>query len=152
MAIRTRRNWERQNGPTFYHAWGNWEEGQYVEGTIVGATLDRKYKRTNYKIKVEDFDIECVRPDGTELKVGDVLTVNGTGGLAGILGVIEGDKNYGEKPNLVPIGTAVKLQYEGYPEMTSGEYEGSNTHSVAISMDKGTPELDSMEEEEDDDL
>jgi len=136
MAKRTIRQWEKKNGPTFYHAWANWEEGQFVEGVFMGGVLDKKYKRTNYKIKVEDFDITCERPDGKELQVGDVITINGTGGLARNLGVMEGDKTEDTNPSLISEGTAVRLVYEGIVEIEGGDWAGQEAHSVTVYMEK----------------
>ena len=62
---------------------------------------------------------------------------------------MEGDKTYGENPDVVANGTPVRLEYEGTVEIEGGEWDGSTAHSVSVFMDEGTPELEEVEEDDD---
>ena len=127
----------RVGGPVFFRSWapskktgeGGWSEGDCVSGEIVSTTLDKKYKRTNYHLKVEEFNFECENQDGEPMKVGDILVLNGTGGLKKHLGCMK-------EGNVVAKGTVLQLTYEGEAEITGGEWEGEKAHSIAIQFEE----------------
>lgn len=119
----------RVGGPVFFRAWNSWEEGDMASGTIVDFSLDKKYKRTNYHLKVEEFNFECENQNGEAMKEGDILVLNGTGGLKKHLGCMkEGDA--------IKKGTALMATYEGQAEITGGDWEGEKAHSVAIQFEE----------------
>ena len=120
----------RVGGPVFFRAWGSWEADEYVSGEIVDFSLDKKYKRTNYHIKVEEFNFDCENQNGEAMKVGDVLVLNGTGGLKKHLGCMR------EDGTLVKKGTALMATYEGQAEITGGDWEGELAHSIAIQFEE----------------
>ena len=133
----------RVGGPVFFRAWKSWEPDEYVSGEIVDFSLDKKYKRTNYHIKVEEFNFECLNQNDEAMKAGDILVLNGTGGLKKHLGCLrEGD--------LIKKGTAIFATYEGQAEITGGDWEGEMAHSVAIQFEEGDD--DSVEDNGEDDL
>ena len=125
----------RVGGPVFFRSWGankkgegGWDVDDCVSGTIVDHSLDKKYKRTNYHLKVEEFNFECENQNGEPMKVGDVLVLNGTGGLKKHLGCLKED-------TAVKKGTALQVTYEGEAEITGGEWEGEKAHSIAVQFE-----------------
>lgn len=114
-----KREFEKQGGPVWFHQWDNWEEGQYVIGELVKTSQDKKYKRTNYHIKVEDFDIECTNQNDEPLKEGCILVANGCGSLEKWMA----DVNKGD---------TIKLVYGGKGEITGGDWEGEMAHGVEV--------------------
>jgi hypothetical protein len=141
---RRRRNYVHRNAPRFLHSWDKWEEGDWAEGIVVGSEKDKRFKRMNYIIKLEDFDLECEDQNGKPIKVGDNLLLNGCGCLErNMQGVQKGD--------------AVKVVYTGQVEVSSGDWEGELCHTmdVYVAEEGGVPdELDELgaEEEEEEDL
>tara|TARA_R110000782_G_scaffold269023_2_gene366387 strand:- start:262 stop:669 length:408 start_codon:yes stop_codon:yes gene_type:complete len=131
-----KRNLTRSGGPVFFHAWGSWEEGQYAEGTLVGTSQDKKYKRTNFHLKVEDFNVDATNQNDEPLKVGDVLVLNGCGIL---------DKHLAN----VSKGDFIRVEYEGQAEITGGDWEGELAHSIAVLLED---DVNSESSSEDDDL
>lgn len=119
----------RVGGPVFFRAWNSWEEDEYVNGAIVDFSLDKKYKRTNYHVKVEEFNFECENQNGEPMEIGDILVLNGTGGLKKHLGCLR------EEGTLVKKGTVIQATYEGKAEITGGDWEGEKAHSVAIQFE-----------------
>lgn len=130
------RNFKRKGGPVFYRAWKEWEESDYAVGTIVDTSVDKKYKRTNYLLKLEEFNFEAEDHNGKELKEGDTLVLNGCGLLEKHLGNSE-------------IGDAVKVVYAGQSEITSGEWEGTKAHNIEVYLEEGN---ESSPIDEDDDI
>ena len=117
-----KRQLSRQGGPVWYHAWKDWEAGQFAEGELVGTSIDKKYKRTNYHLKVEDFDIEATNQNDEPLEVGGVLVLNGCGIL---------EKHLAN----VSKGDFIRVEYDGEAEITGGDWEGEKAHSIAVLLE-----------------
>ena len=134
----------RLGGPVFFRAWNSWKEDEYVVGTVVDFSLDKKYKRTNYHVKVEEHNFECLNQNDEAMKEGDILVLNGTGGLKKHLGCLR------EDGTLIKKGTVIMATYEGQAEITGGDWEGELAHSVAIQFEEEG--YDSDEDSGEDDL
>ena len=132
----TKRNFVRSGGPVFYHKWGEWNAGESVSGVLVGTSIDKKYKRTNYHVKVEEFDIDCTNQNDEPIKEGDTLVLNGCG-------ILEKHLSNCDK------GDAVQVVYQGMVEVTKGENAGTEAHSIEVYLDE--PKLSSKATPEDDD-
>lgn len=129
-----RRNYVHRNAPKFFHQWKEWEEGQFVEGIVVGSEKDAKYKRMNYIVKVEDFDIDCKNKEGVALKEGDHLLLNGCGCLErNMEGVGKGD--------------AIKVVYTGSAKVTKGDWEGESCHTMDVFVDEVVESSDDEDED-----
>jgi len=134
-----KRQMNRQGGPVFYHAWKDWEENQSVGGVIVGTSIDKKYKRKNYHIKVETFDIEATNQNDEPMKEGDVLVLNGCGIL---------EKHLANSVK----GDYIEVVYEGQAEITGGDWEGELAHSIAVLLEDGAGEGEEADADGGDDL
>lgn len=131
-----KRTMTRQGGPVFYHAWKQWEEDQSVTGTIVGTSIDKKYKRKNYHVKVEEFDIEAVNQNDEAMEEGDTLVLNGCGILEKHLA------------NCVK-GDALQVVYKGMVPNKDGE----DCHSIEVYLEESSlGESASDDDDDEDDL
>ena len=133
-----KRQMKKMGGPVWYRSWkpttsgknkgsGGWDEGDMVGGTLVDTSLDKKYKRLNYHIKVEEFNFDCENQDGDPLKIGDVLVLNGCGTL---------EKYFAN----LKRGEYVEVVYEGEAEIKSGDWEGEMAISLSVSIEEGSGE------------
>ena len=126
-----KRQMKKMGGPVWYRSWrpskkglGGWEIDDEVTGTLVDTSIDKKYKRTNYHIKVEEFNFDCENQKGEPLEVGDTLVLNGCGILEKYL---EG----------VQRGEAINVIYKGQAEITSGEWEGEMAINLEVYIEDG---------------
>ena len=141
-----KRNMKKMGGPVFYRSWkptksgknkgsGGWEIGDSVGGTLVDTSLDKKYKRTNYHIKVETFNFECENQNGVAMVVGDILVLNGNGTL---------EKHFAN----LKRGEYVEVEFEGEAEITSGEWEGEMAICLSVHIEDNGELSDSPKEGE----
>jgi len=104
------------NGPKTYKAWKEWQEGDYVVGKFVATSID-KFKKTNWHLELIEYKFK----DGTKLPENKVLGLNSTALLDKVM---EG----------VTIGEVLQIDYDGTETLTSGPYEGNESHSMIISI------------------
>ena len=126
-----KRQMKKMGGPVWYRSWkptkkgeGGWDEGDMAGGILVDTSLDKKYKRLNYHIKVEKFNFDCENQNGDPLEIGDVLVLNGCGTL---------EKHFAN----LKRGEYVEVIYEGEAEIKSGEWEGEMAISLSVSIEEG---------------
>ena len=104
------------NGAKIYKPWKTWAKGDYVIGKLTGTSID-KYKKTSWHLEL----VEVQFADGTEMEEGKVIGLNSTALLDKVMEGVE-------------IGEIVQVDYEGTETLTSGPYEGNDSHSVVISV------------------
>ena len=140
-----KRTMRKMGGPVWYKSWkpskkgeGGWEVDDMVGGVLVDTSIDKKYKRTNYHVKVETFEFAdgCPNQDGKELQEGDVLVLNGCGILEKHLAGVD-------------RGTYIEVVYKGQAEITSGEWEGEMATSLEVSIEESAAQQADDSEEDD---
>lgn len=120
---------KKVKGQRVYKKWKEWEEGEYVIGKLIGTYID-KFKNTCYEVEVIESDVE-------EFEEGKVAGLNSCGSL-----------NY--KMEDVLIGSTVRVEYTGTTVLDKGDFEGTEAHTVDVSIDESTvPEEQEEQEEED---
>jgi len=139
-APKKKRNFRRVNGPKTFRAWNDWEVGETLSGKIVAVTPDKKYKdRKNYHVEIEELNFDFEKQNGEILDVGEIIVLNDCGSL---------DKGLPKNCK----GLFIEVEYDGMSEVTSGEWEGTEAHSVILSIDEGEEDeagpLDEEDEEE----
>lgn len=114
-----------------YLAWKFWEEGDWVEGKLIGTSED-KYNKTNYQIEVEDSDLaySCEnlvkdkdsKVTSLEIKKGDTLILNSMGSL-----------DY--KMQSVEVGQTVKVTYKGVTKLPEDhKFKNKDSHQVDVEV------------------
>ena len=123
-------------GSKVYRNWLLWEEGDYVIGKFVSTSKDN-FGKDNYQIEIietnQQFDPDhhYIPSRGknkgkkvfdTELKVGETVSLNGTGSLS-------------YKMEMVNEGEVVRITYAGTGELPDDhQYAGSTFHKVDVDV------------------
>lgn len=111
------RKFKEVGGAKKYLPWKEWEAEDFVEGEFVGTSQDN-YDKTNYHIKLEDFQL----PDDKGFAIGDTIGLNSNGSL-----------DY--KMESVKPGQVVRVTYEG--EITlpkEHKFAGKKSHQVRVEI------------------
>ena len=122
----SRFNFKQVGGARKYRKWNMWDEGDYVVGVLKDTYID-KFKKECFLVEVIEADF---KKTDESFKEGDLVGLNHAGGLVFSL-------------KDVPMGSVVRIEYNGKDILDSGEYEGSEVHTFKVGVDEST--LDAAE-------
>lgn len=129
---------------TEYRAWKEWAEGDTLVCKLLGTSQNRKNKtKKDWIVEVVESFFED-KKEQKRLKPGTKVTLNTAGQL---------DKGMEQ----VEMGALIQVVYNGSVEMTGGDYEGQNAHTMEVCEvsedgddDEGIEDTEEQDDDEDD--
>ena len=115
---------------------GGWDVGDQIAGKIVSIGKD-KYSKPAYNIKVTGVKF---KNKSDEPKIGELFTLNSTGGIEHQLGQLGG----------VSVGDIIGIEYNGEVDIEKGKWKGSKTHDIDVLIQRGDSAVKAVEAMEED--
>lgn len=110
-----------EKGNKTYRSWKKWTEGDVLIGKFLSQYEDN-YGNPGYDVQVIECDFS---EEGDILEEGKIIGINSCGGL-----------NY--KMEEVPLGSVIRVEYDGTDFMDKGPMKGKEFHKVNLGVDEST--------------
>jgi len=108
------RKYDEVGGKREYKTWKLWNKNDFIVGRYLNSgKVSTKYGAQDW------YDVMVEETSHSELKEGQIFRLNGVGSL-------------NSKMEDIDRGSIIKVQYNGYNKLESGDYEGSNFHDVSV--------------------